>query len=134
VYQAGTLSCNPVAMAAGAAAVEELQKTNPYEKLQKLTQSLVEGIYEAAHKRGVKVTINAIGSMFTVFFTDKPVTDNASAVRSDAKKYARFFHGLLKRGVYFPPAQFEAAFLSAAHTPAEVRATVRAADGAFGDL
>ncbi len=134
VYQAGTLSGNPVAMAAGATAIEELQRTDPYDRLQGLTQFLVEGLYEAAHRRKVRVTINALGSMFTVFFTGGPVTDNASAVKSDAKKYARFFHGLLKRGVYFPPAQFEAAFVSAAHTSADVRATVAAADGALKDL
>src|SRR5205814_504888 len=112
VYQAGTLSGNPVAMAAGAAVLGELARRPPYDRLQDLTQTLIEGVLERAHRRGVAVTVNALGSMFTVFFTAGPVTDNASAVRSDVKRYARFFHGLLARGVYFPPAQFEAAFVS----------------------
>jgi glutamate-1-semialdehyde 2,1-aminomutase len=131
VYQAGTLSGNPVAMAAGNAMLKALARANPYDKLQALTQRLVEGLYEAAYKRGVRVTINALGSMFTVFFTTKEVVDLDTATASDTKKYARFFHGLLKRGVYFPPAQFEAAFLSAAHTPADIKKTISAADRSF---
>jgi glutamate-1-semialdehyde 2,1-aminomutase len=134
VYQAGTLSGNPVAMAAGAAAIGALDDAWPYERLQELTQALVEGIYEAAHRRGATVTINAIGSMFTVFFAGEPVSDLKSAEKSDVKSYARFFRGLLKRGVYFPPAQFEAAFVSAAHTMKDVAATVAAADGAFKEI
>lgn len=131
VYQAGTLSGNPVAMAAGEAALKALFQADPYDKLQSLTQSLVEGLYESAHRRRVDVTINALGSMFTVFFTDKKVEDLAGAMTCDTKRYARFFHGLLKEGIAFPPAQFEAAFLGAAHTSADVRKTIAAADKAF---
>jgi glutamate-1-semialdehyde 2,1-aminomutase len=134
VYQAGTLSGNPVAMAAGAALLRSLRARPPYDRLRELTWILTDGLREAAVRRGVPVTVNAVESLFTVFFQAGPVTDLASAKRSDTRRYARFFHGLLKRGVYFPPAQFEAAFVSAAHTEADVRRTLAAADAAFRDL
>jgi glutamate-1-semialdehyde 2,1-aminomutase len=134
VYQAGTLSGNPVAMAAGAAVLRSLEKTPPYRRLAAGALALAEGLRRAARRRGVAVTVNQVGSMFTVFFTDGPVTDLDSAKKSDARLYARFFHGLLKRGVYFPPAQFEAAFVSAAHGPGHIEETLRAADAAFRSL
>ena len=116
VYQAGTLSGNPVAMAAGAATLGLLKKDPPYKFLRDTTDHLVHGLRAVARRHRREVTVNAVESMFTVFFTKGPVTDLRSAQRANAKLYARFFHGLLRRGVYFPPSQFEAAFLSAAHT------------------
>ncbi len=115
VYQAGTLSGNPVAVTAGLKTLEILERDNPYSELERKTKQLTQVISEAAREAGVPVQINQIASMFTVFFTDQPVVDYASARRSDTQKYARFFHALLERGVYFPPSQFEAAFLSTAH-------------------
>lgn len=134
VYQAGTLSGNPVAMAAGVATLGLLKKDPPYKSLRDTTDHLVHGLRAVARRHRREVTVNAVESMFTVFFTKGPVTDLPSAQRANAKLYARFFHGLLRRGVYFPPSQFEAAFLSAAHTPADIEKTVAAADAAFRDL
>jgi glutamate-1-semialdehyde 2,1-aminomutase len=115
VYQAGTLSGNPVAVTAGLKTLEILERDNPYPELERRTKQLTQFISEAAKEAGVPVQINQIASMFTVFFTDQPVVDYASARRSDTQRYARFFHALLEQGVYFPPSQFEAAFLSTAH-------------------
>jgi glutamate-1-semialdehyde 2,1-aminomutase len=115
VYQAGTLSGNPVAVTAGLKTLEILERDKPYPELERRTKQLTQVISEAAKEAGVPVQINQIASMFTVFFTDQPVVDYASARRSDTQRYARFFHALLERGVYFPPSQFEAAFLSTAH-------------------
>ena len=115
VYQAGTLSGNPVAVTAGLKTLEILERDNPYPELERKTKQLTQVISEAAKEAGVPVQINQIASMFTVFFTDQPVVDYASARRSDTQRYARFFHALLERGVYFPPSQFEAAFLSTAY-------------------
>lgn len=115
VYQAGTLSGNPVAVTAGLKTLEILERDNPYPDLERKTNQLTEAIADAAKEFGIAIQINQIASMFTVFFTDQPVTDYASAKRSDTQRYARFFHALLERGVYFPPSQFEAAFVSTAH-------------------
>jgi glutamate-1-semialdehyde 2,1-aminomutase len=134
VYQAGTLSGNPVAMAAGAATLSILKTAPPYAQLRDRTEDLVQGIRALARRRNVAVTVNAVGSMFTVFFTKGPVTDLASAEKSDASAFGRFFHGLLKRGIYFPPAQFEAAFVSSAHTLEDIEKTLIAADAAFREV
>ncbi len=115
VYQAGTLSGNPVAVTAGLKTLEILERDNPYPLLAQRTQQFVETIREAANQAGIPVQVNHIASMFTVFFTDQPVTDYQSAKRSDTQRFAQFFHALLQRGVFFPPSQFEAAFLSVAH-------------------
>jgi len=115
VYQAGTLSGNPVAVTAGLKTLEILERDNPYPELERKTKQLTQFISEAATEAGIPLQINQIASMFTVFFTDQPVVDYSSAKRSDTQRYARFFHALLERGVYFPPSQFEAAFLSVAH-------------------
>lgn len=115
VYQAGTLSGNPVAVTAGLKTLEILERDNPYPELERRTKQLTQVISEAAKEADVPVRINQIASMFTVFFTDQPVVDYASARRSDTQRYSHFFHALLERGVYFPPSQFEAAFLSTAH-------------------
>ncbi|MFQ5927461.1 MAG: glutamate-1-semialdehyde 2,1-aminomutase, partial [Terriglobia bacterium] len=120
VYQAGTLAGNPLAVAAGATALRLLKQPGTYEKLEALGAQLAEGLKRAAHAAGVPVEVNRAGSMLTVFFTDAPVTDFASAKRSDTARFAQFFHGLLARKIYWPPAQFEAAFVSLAHTAADV--------------
>jgi len=133
VYQAGTLSGNPLAMAAGCAALDALRAPGVYERLAALTTKLTDGLAAAAKAASVEVTINRIASMFTVFFCRGPVTDYASAKASDTAAYARFFHGMLRRGVYLPPAQFEAAFVSLAHADLDLDATLRAAGEAFAE-
>jgi glutamate-1-semialdehyde 2,1-aminomutase len=134
VYQAGTLSGNPLAMAAGCAALDALSAPGTYEALEALSARLATGLVNGARKAGVPVTVNRVGSMLTVFFCPGPVTDYASAKTSDTKAYGRFFHALLDRGHSFPPAQFEAAFVSLAHTRADLDATVDAAGAAFARL
>jgi glutamate-1-semialdehyde 2,1-aminomutase len=118
VYQAGTLSGNPVAMAAGVAVLSELKAKPPYPALEKATADLCAFIRESALKSKVLVQVNQCGSMFTVFFTSRKVDGYFAATQSDTKRFAAFFHALLERGVYMPPSQFEAAFVSTAHTPA----------------
>lgn len=115
VYQAGTLSGNPIAVTSGLKTLEILERDNPYPELERKTKQLVEAVADEARKVGIPIQINQIASMFTVFFTGQPVTDYTSAKRSDTQRYARFFHALLEWGVYFPPSQFEAAFVSTAH-------------------
>jgi glutamate-1-semialdehyde 2,1-aminomutase len=133
VYQAGTLSGNPLAMAAGCAALDALRRPGAYERLSALTARLVDGLAAAAKGAGAEITINRVASMFTVFFCPGPVTDYGSAKASDTARFARFFRGMLRRGVYLPPAQFEAAFVSLAHTELDVDTTVRAAREAFAE-
>ncbi len=132
VYQAGTLSGNPLAVAAGIATLKALKKAGNYQKLERMTQNLVSGLEKAADQAGVPVQINTIGSMFTVFFNDSPVTDYISAKTSKTELYGKFFHALLKEGIYFPPSQFEACFVSLAHTTKDIQTTLQAARTAFG--
>jgi glutamate-1-semialdehyde 2,1-aminomutase len=120
VYQAGTLSGNPVAVAAGLTTLRVLKKQNPYSGLAEKTARLAAGIRAAAARSGAPIIVNSIGSMFTVFFSGHPVTDYASAQHADARAYGRFFRRLLEAGIYFPPAQWEAAFLSSAHLEREL--------------
>ncbi|MDD5628317.1 MAG: glutamate-1-semialdehyde 2,1-aminomutase [Elusimicrobia bacterium] len=120
VYQAGTLSGNPVAVAAGLETLRLLKRLQPYAALERRTAALAAGVRGDAALLGVPVTVNAAGSMFTIFFTGHPVTDYASAKLADAGRYGRFFQSLLEQGIYFPPAQWEAAFLSAAHGGADL--------------
>jgi glutamate-1-semialdehyde 2,1-aminomutase len=127
VYQAGTLSGNPVAVTAGLTTLEILEETDPYFELERRAARLEAGLREAAASGGAPVTSNRIGSMMTAFFTGDPVTDYATARRSDTDKYAHFFRAMLERGVYLAPSQFEAAFVSTAHTDAEIDATIAAA-------
>jgi glutamate-1-semialdehyde 2,1-aminomutase len=128
VYQAGTLSGNPLAMAAGAATLEALfADPDLYKKLNDLTAELAVGVAAAAKDAGVPLTQNRIGSIFCNFFSAEPVHDYASAKLSDTKRYAKFFHAMLERGVYLAPSQFEVGFVSAAHTAADVEQTLRAA-------
>jgi glutamate-1-semialdehyde 2,1-aminomutase len=132
VYQAGTLSGNPLAMAAGAATLDVLQAPATYERLEALTRRLCGGLERAAKAAGVPVTVNRAASLFTVFFCPGPVTDYASAKTADTAAFARFFHAMLDRGFYLPPAQLEAAFVSLAHTEADIDATIGAARDVFG--
>jgi glutamate-1-semialdehyde 2,1-aminomutase len=131
VYQAGTLSGNPLAMAAGATLLDLLATPGTYEALEAKSARLEAGLRRAARDASATVTINRVGSMITVFFCPVPVTDYASAKASDAGRFARFFHAMLERGIYLPPAQFEAAFVSLAHGEGEIDATVDAAGEAF---
>ncbi len=134
VYQAGTLSGNPLAVAAGIAALKALRAPGTYKKLERVTAQLVSGLRKAAESAGVAVQINSIGSMFTVFFTASPVVDFQTAKASDTGLYAKFFHAMLDRGVYFPPSQFEACFVSLAHSPRDIRATLQAAREVFREI
>jgi glutamate-1-semialdehyde 2,1-aminomutase len=134
VYQAGTLSGNPLAMAAGLATLKLIAKTaDLYEVLESRGARLGSGLHKAAGEAGVPVTINRLGSMITVFFTSGPVTDYASAAKTDTKAFARWFHGMLERGVYWPASAFEAAFLSYAHALEDIDAMVEAAKASFAD-
>jgi glutamate-1-semialdehyde 2,1-aminomutase len=130
VYQAGTLSGNPMAMAAGTATLEGLTPA-AYETLEQRGAALGAGLAEAAKAAGVPVQVNRVGSMLTVYFSSEPVFDAASARKCDAKRFGRFFHAMLERGVYLAPSQFEACFLSTAHSEEDVDATIRAAREAF---
>lgn len=135
VYQAGTLSGNPLAMAAGIATLETMQQTpDLYEVLETRTARLEEGLKEAAQLTGVTITVNRVGSMITAFFTNQNVTDFESASTTDTVQFAKWFHGLLKRGVYWPPSAFEAAFLSYAHSEADIEAMITAAYESFAEL
>jgi glutamate-1-semialdehyde 2,1-aminomutase len=127
VYQAGTLSGNPLAVAAGLATLKALEGPAVYARLENLGRGLQEGLEAAARKAGVPLTVNRVGSMVTAFFTDLPVTDYASAKRSDTRRYAAFFHGMLRRGVFLAASQFEAAFVSLAHSEALIETAARAA-------
>jgi glutamate-1-semialdehyde 2,1-aminomutase len=131
VYQAGTLSGNPLAMTAGAATLRLLAEPGVYDHLERLTARLVDGLGAAAQAAGVMYTANRVGSMFTGFFSDAPVTDYVSAKRANTRRYARFFHAMLERGVYLAPSQFEAGFVSLAHTDDDIDATLQAASAAF---
>lgn len=124
IYQAGTLSGNPLSMVAGMLTLKELIELNPYENIDKLTSKLAYGISEVLKEKGVPHTINCIASMFTVFFSEEKVKDFETAKRSDAKMFGRFFRALLKNNILIPPSQFEAWFLSAAHTQEDVENTI----------
>jgi len=133
MYQAGTLSGNPLAMAAGIAMVKQLRdkKSEIYSRLDSLSAKLVDGIAAAAKEAGVPISANRVGSMFTWFFHPGPVTDWASASKSDTAAFGRFFRAMLESGIYLPPSQYEAAFLSAAHTEEDVQKTIEAAKAVF---
>lgn len=127
VYQAGTLSGNPVAMACGIATLTALKETNPYPQLAQATARLVAGLEQAATEAGLPHSTAQVGSMFTLFFTNGNVTNYTQASTSDTKRFARYFWGMIERGVYLPCSQFEANFVSAAHTPELIDKTITAA-------
>jgi glutamate-1-semialdehyde 2,1-aminomutase len=131
VYQAGTLSGNPLAVAAGLAAIRALADRRAYARLEALGARLEQGLGEGARKAGVPLTVNRVGSMLTAFFCPGPVRDYASARRADTARYARFFQAMLARGVYLAPSQFEAAFVSLAHSEADLDTAAKAAADAL---
>ena len=133
VYQAGTLSGNPLAMTAGIWCLDQLTP-KLYAALAALGTRLAGGLADAARSEGVPLQVNAFGSLLTPFFTDRPVRDYHAAVSADTTRYARFFLGMIKRGVYPPPSQFEAWFISAAHPPRDVDQTIRAARAAIKEV
>jgi glutamate-1-semialdehyde 2,1-aminomutase len=127
VYQAGTLAGNPLAMRAGIAALKQLTKPGLYEQMAQLAQRLVSGLRTELAASGIPAQVNAMGSLGTIFFAPRPVRNYDDAKRSDTKRYARFFREMLARGIFLAPSQFEAAFLSAAHTSADIDRTLAAA-------
>jgi len=134
VYQAGTLSGNPLAVAAGLKTLEILRRPGTYERLEALGKRLAEGIGTQAKQGGIPLVVNRIGSMMTAFFSRNPVTDYASAKMSDTGMFARFFSVLLDKGVYFPPSQFEAFFVSTAHTEEDIDRAVSLAGESIEEI
>jgi len=131
VYQAGTLAGNPLAMSAGIATLKELQKPGLYERIKTFNEKLGTGVRKALTDAGIAAEINSIGSLSTIFFTANPVRNYAQAKTSNTKLYARFFREMLQRGIFLAPSQFEAAFVSAAHTEADIDRTIAAAGDAL---
>jgi glutamate-1-semialdehyde 2,1-aminomutase len=134
VYQAGTLSGNPLAVAAGLATLKLLAKPGTYERLEEVGASLEQGLRAELVRLKTPACLNRVGSMWTLFFGASSVRDATMARACNTETYARWFHGMLERGVYLPPSQFEAAFISLAHTEADIDATVRAAGSVLSDL
>lgn len=134
VYQAGTLSGNPLAVTAGLATLKQLRAKNLYKQLEERSAALARGVADEAKRAGIALTQTRVGSMLTSFFTQEPVVDWNSAKKSDTKRYGLFFHGMLEQGIYLAPSQFEAAFLSTAHTSTDIEKTIRAARVAFKSL
>jgi glutamate-1-semialdehyde 2,1-aminomutase len=134
IYQAGTLSGNPLAMTCGLATLKILRKKSLYKKLDRTTQELCRELEGLVGRKGIAARINRSGSMFTLFFTDDEVYDYQSAKRADTGKYAKFFQGMLQAGIWLPPSQFEACFVSLAHTPKDIEWTLKAAASALETL
>lgn len=131
IYQAGTLSGNPVAMAAGLATLDVISATNFHPELAAKTEYLCDGLVTAARDAGVSLTANYVGGMFGIFFSAESVTTYAQAVVCDVERFKAFFHGMLAEGVYLAPSAFEAGFISSAHTEADLDATMTAARWVF---
>ncbi|MDX1269007.1 MAG: aminotransferase class III-fold pyridoxal phosphate-dependent enzyme, partial [Oceanisphaera sp.] len=135
VYQAGTLSGNPVAMAAGLAMLEQISQPGFYQPLFAKTEQLVAGLRERAQAAGIPLTSNHVGSMFGIFFTEEQTVSNYQQVMAcNNERFNRFFHGMLAEGVYLAPASYEAAFMSAAHSDADIQATLDAAERVFSQI
>ena len=135
VYQAGTLSGNPIAMTAGLTGLKILEETNPYGELQQVTQSLLDGLKLRAKSRGLPFTTHQVGSMFGLFFNDDPNITNFEKVKqSDIELFKAFFHGMLQQGVHFAPSAFEAGFMSTAHSDHDIQFTLDAADKVFAKI
>ncbi|HEY3580914.1 MAG TPA: glutamate-1-semialdehyde 2,1-aminomutase [Pyrinomonadaceae bacterium] len=133
-YQAGTLSGNPLSMTAGLVTLRRLRDKSVYDRLEASSRRLCEGLAKAGHEAGIQTIANRVGSMWTSFFTDEPVTDWQTANRSNRERYAAFFHAMLNEGVYLAPSQFEAAFVSLAHTDDVIEQTVAAAIKALNTI
>ena len=131
VYQAGTLSGNPLAMAAGMAILDELAKPGVYEAIEVKTKKLVQGLQAAADKAGVKIALNQSASLFTIFFTETPVDSYQAAMTSNTEQFKVFFQAMLNQGFYLPPSQFECWFVSQAHSDEDIDNTIKAAETAF---
>jgi glutamate-1-semialdehyde 2,1-aminomutase len=131
VYQAGTLSGNPVAMAAGIATLQCLQKSGYYEALESKSAVLAAGLKKAADNAGIPVTTNRVGSMLGLFFTDQPVSNFAEAQTSDVDRFAKYYRAMLEEGIYLAPSQYEAGFVSSAHSEEDIEATLRGAANVF---
>ena len=131
VYQAGTLSGNPLAMAAGMAILDELAKPGVYEEIEAKTKKLVQGLQAAADKAGVKIALNQSASLFTIFFTETPVDSYQAAMTSNTEQFKVFFQAMLNQGFYLPPSQFECWFVSQAHSDKDIDNTIKAAETAF---
>jgi len=134
VYQAGTLSGNPLAMAAGIATLRETDTAGFYEKLEKRAHSLGKGLLGAAKNAGIDAVVNRVGSMLGLFFTAQSVTDFETAKTSDLEKFSAYYRQMLEKGIYLAPSQFEALFVSAAHTDEDIDATIVAARSVFSAL
>ncbi|MGZ6308463.1 MAG: glutamate-1-semialdehyde 2,1-aminomutase, partial [Ktedonobacterales bacterium] len=134
VYQAGTLSGNPLAMAAGTAQLEAIREPGTYERLEQVSAALAEGIRQAADAAGVPIYQTRVGSMFCTFFTSERVIDLTSAKKSDTQTFGTYFHAMLEHGVYLAPSQFEAGFISLAHSDEDIARTVEAAQAAFAEV
>lgn len=134
VYQAGTLAGNPLAMRAGIATLKELDRPGLYAGVDELAKKLVAGLRKALSDVGILAQVNSIGSLSTIFFAPQPVSNYSDAKRSDTKLYARFFREMLNRGIFLAPSQFEAAFVSAAHTAADIDGTINAASDALKSI
>src|SRR6185295_14899074 len=134
IYQAGTLSGNPLSMTAGLVTLRRLREPSVYEQLEAASKKLCDGLADAAGEAGVKTVTNRVGSMWTSFFTDEPVVDWDTANKSDRQRYGKFFHALLEEGVYLAPSQFEAGFVSLAHTDEVIDKTIEAARKAIHKL
>ena len=134
IYQAGTLSGNPLAMTAGLVTLRRLRDPEVYARLERAGAHLCAGLTEAARTAGIRTITNRVGSMWTTFFTSEPVTDWTSAAKSSRETYARFFHAMLAEGVYLAPSQFEAAFISLAHTDKVLEQTIMAGRKAFASI
>jgi glutamate-1-semialdehyde 2,1-aminomutase len=134
MYQAGTLSGNPVAVASGRATLSVLRNSSIYDDLEERSGEFQSGVHAAADKHNVPITMNRVGSMWTIFFTEGPVTDFDTANQSNRERFARFFHLMLAEGVYLPPSQLEAAFFSAAHAKKDISQMIERVDRVFKKL
>jgi len=134
VYQAGTLSGNPLSVAAGIATLQLLSDETAYEALEEMSGALCEGLATAAEEAGIPLVIHRVGSMFTVFFTEGPIQDMDGTAACDMERFNHYFHGMRSRGVNLPPSQYEACFLSTAHDLAAIEHTIAAATAVFQEM